>query len=126
MDITLDGEKCTNWDYMDSFGVRLANDYMANQTESNYTNFYWYDPEWLEFQGWHKDHVTMHYRSIIEEKGFLFQNGLFERYESIGVTWNDTFCRRIKQDGLSGCFVEREVESFAIADFQNPENNCSE
>ena len=105
---------------MDSFGVRLA-DYSMNQTESNYTNFYWY-----EDQGWQKDHVTMHYRFIIEEKGFLFQNGLFERYESIGVTWNDTFCRRIKQDGLSGCFVEREVGSFAIADFQNPENNCSE
>ena len=105
---------------MDSFGVRLADDSM-NQTKSNYTNFYWY-----EDQGWQKDHVTINYRSTIEEKGFLFQNGLFERYESIGVTWNDTFCRRIEKDGPSGCFVECEVGSFAIADFQNPENNCSE
>ena len=123
MHVTLNGEKCTNWEYMDSFGVRLAEDYMINQTESNYTNFY--DPELLEYPGWHRDHVTMHYRSIIEEKGFLFEDGLFERYESFGVTWNDTFCRKIKEGGQSGCFVKRKVQSDLIADFQNPENNCS-
>ena len=123
MHVTLDGEKCTNWDDMDSFGVRLADDYMINQTESNYTNFY--DSELLEYPGWHRDHVTMHYRSIIEEKGFLFENGLFERYESIGVTWNDNFCRRIKKDGPAGCFVERAVETYLIAGFNYPENNCT-
>ena len=125
--MTLSGEKCTNWDYMDSFGVRLADDYMINQTESNYTNFYLFSPEWLDKDElrWHQYHVTMHDRSVIEEKGFLFQNGLFERYESIGVTWNDNFCRRIKKDGPAGCFVEREVETHLIADFNYPENDCS-
>ena len=112
---------------MDSFGVRLADDYMINQTESKYTNFYLYSPVWLDKADlrWHQYHVTMHDRSVIEEKGFLFENGSFERYESIGVTWNDTFCRRIKKDGPAGCFVEREVETRLIADFNYPENNCS-
>ena len=112
---------------MDSFGVRLYNDYMIYLMGTNYTNFYLYSPVWFDEDDlrWHQDHMTMHNRSVIEEKGFLFQNGLFERYESIGVTWNDNFCRRIKKDGPAGCFVERAVETYLIAGFNYPENNCT-
>ena len=87
MHVTLDGEKCTNWDYMDSFGVRLADDYMINQTESKYKNFYLYSPVWLDKADlrWHQYHVTMHDRSVIEEKGFLFENGLFKNWISAPI-----------------------------------------
>ena len=127
--MTLSGVKCTNWDYMDSFGVRLYSKRLShfNSMRRNYTNFYRYSPVWLDQDDlrWHQNHVTNYNRSVTDEKGFLFQNELFERYESIGVTWNDNFCRRIKKDGPAGCFVQREVETYLIADFNYPENNCS-
>ena len=65
----------------------------------------------------------MDHRSLYGEKGFLFKNGTYERFEPIGITWNDTYCRRITEEGPSGCFVERDLS--ASPDFDYQENNCT-
>ena len=62
-------------------------------------------------------------RSLDDQKGFILKNGTFERFEPFGITWNDSYCRRITHAGPSGCFVERDLS--AIADFDNQENNCT-
>ena len=67
--------------------------------------------------------MTVDHRSLYGEKGFIFKNGTYERFEPIGITWNDTYCRRITKEGPSGCFVERN--SLASADFDSQENNCT-
>ena len=53
----------------------------------------------------------MSHRSLNGEKGFLLRDGIFERFEPIGITWNDSYCRRIADAGPSGCFVERDLAS---------------
>ena len=75
--------------------------------------------------GWYQLHITMNDRSLLGEKGFLLRNGSFVRYEPVGVTWNDSFCRRIKNDEPSGCFIERKIDMLRIEDFENQQNNCS-
>ena len=67
--------------------------------------------------------MTQSERFLHGEKGFLLQNGTFVRYKPVGVTWNDSFCRTIKDGGQPGCFVERNIGAFPI-DIR-PENNCS-
>ena len=69
--------------------------------------------------------MTMTDRSLTGEKGFLLANGTFNRFEPIGVTWNDSYCRRITNEGPLGCFVERNIRMFPIADLDDPRNNCS-
>ena len=62
-------------------------------------------------------------RSLDDQKGFILKNGTFERFEPIGITWNDTYCRRIADVGPPGCFVKSDLS--ASADFYNQENNCA-
>jgi len=62
----------------------------------------------------------VNHRSLYGEKGFLLKNGEFKRFEPIGITWNDSYCRKIEDSGPSGCFVERE-----LSDFDNPEHGCT-
>ena len=65
----------------------------------------------------------MDHRSLYGEKGFLFKNGLYERFEPIGIRWNDSYCRKITDAGPSGCIVERDLS--VSADFDRQENNCT-
>ena len=60
-----------------------------------------------------------------EEKGFLLNNETFSRFEPVGVTWNDSFCRRIRNGGPLGCFVQRDINLFPIAEIDHSRNNCS-
>ena len=57
------------------------------------------------------------------KKGFILKNGTYENFEPIGITWNDTYCRRITDTGPSGCFVERNLS--ASVDFDSQANNCA-
>ena len=72
---------------------------------------------------WLRKYVTVNQRFFYGEKGFILKNGKFERFEPIGITWNDTYCRRIADEEPSGCFVKRDLS--ASADFYNQENNCT-
>ena len=65
----------------------------------------------------------VNHRSPAEENGFLLKNGTFLRFEPIGITWNDSYCRRITQTGPSGCFVERDLST--NVDFNHQANNCT-
>ena len=65
----------------------------------------------------------MNHRSLYGEMGFILKNGIYERFEPIGITWNDSYCRRITEAGPSGCFVERNLS--ASADFYTEEYNCT-
>ena len=115
---TLDDELCTNWNLVDSLGVRWAD------TEG-YTNFYDNNTgdEWDPSVLWLRNYVTVNNRLLDGEKGFILKNGTFERFEPVGITWNDSYCRRISEAGPSGCFVERDLS--AIPDFNYQENNCT-
>ena len=161
MEQTSDGEKCANWEIIDSFGVLLdkrrdfepegdnlmelnqifnglrniENSDRNTEVFSDYKSFY--DPVYSSFyqstltlslinrtHGW-ENHVTRTNGSLTGEKGFLLTNGTFSRFEPVGVTWNDSYCRRITKSGRSGCFVERDINMFPIADLDDPRNNCS-
>ena len=181
MEQTSDGEKCANWEIIDSFGVLLdkrrdfepggdrrveimtilesqswmelnqifngvrniENSDRNIEVFSDYKSFYdpvsFYDsvyssfyqatltllkPQFNRTHGW-ENHVTKTDRTLTGEKGFLLTNGTFSRYEPVGVTWNDSYCRRITNGGRSGCFVERDINMFPIADLDDPRNNCS-
>ena len=65
----------------------------------------------------------MDHRSFYGEKGFILKNGKFKRFEPIGISWNDSYCRRLTDAGPSGCFVERDLST--IPDFNYHGNNCS-
>ena len=65
----------------------------------------------------------MNHRSLYGENGFILKNGIFERFEPLGITWNDSYCRKIRDSGPSGCFVERDVS--ASDDFDSQENICT-
>ena len=62
-------------------------------------------------------------RSQLGEKGFLLIDGSFQRFEPIGVTWDDTYCRKITNAEQSGCFVKRSI--YAVPEFNLENNNCS-
>ena len=72
---------------------------------------------------WLIKYATVSHRSLYGQKGFIFKNGTYERFEPIGITWNDSYCRRITDAGSAGCFVERDLS--ASADFDSQENNCT-
>ena len=72
---------------------------------------------------WIEKYATVNHRSLDGEAGFILENGIFERFEPVGITWNDFYCRRITDDGPSGCFVERDLS--IIPDFNYHENNCT-
>ena len=111
--ITLEGELCTNWNLIDSFGVRLDFDDSIFHADG-YKNFY--DGSW---PGSKKENHRSHYG----ENGFILKNGAFERFEPIGISWNDSYCRSITDTGPPGCFVQRDLAM--IPDFNYQENNCT-
>ena len=117
---SINGELCANWDMIDSFGVRLDFDDPVYHTE-DYEKFY--DGPWWSERDWLSKIVTVNHRSLYGEKGFILTNGTYERFEPIGIAWNDTYCRRITDAGSSGCFVERDLS--ASDDFDSQENNCT-
>ena len=65
----------------------------------------------------------LNYRSHKGENGFILKNGTFERFEPLGISWDDSYCRKISDIGLSGCFVERDLST--ISDFDYQANNCT-
>ena len=76
-----------------------------------------------EKEWWVRKYVTVNHWSLYEEKGFIFKDGTFDRFEPIGLTWNDSYCRRIADAGPLGCFVERDLST--IPDFDYQKNNCT-
>ena len=144
---SIDGELCANWELIDSFGVRLEDrledrdsyDYYSSGNYSyydDYSNYSIYHTDGYEKfydnpriigyfpeNVWLRKYATVDHRSLYGEKGFILQNGTFERFEPIGITWKDSYCRRITDTGPSGCFVERNLS--ARADFDRQENNCA-
>ena len=100
---TSKNESCENWKLIDRFGVRLDFDDSINPMESV--------------------SVTDGYKDFYDEKGFILKNGTFERFEPIGITWNDSYCRKLVDAGPSGCFVKRNLSS--ITDFNYREKNCT-
>ena len=57
---------------------------------------------------------------FFNEEKFLLENGTFSYYEPSGVKWNDSFCRRIVNEGQPGCFVERDIDLNQIDRFIDP------
>ena len=119
---TIDGELCTKWDRIDSFGVKLDFDDSKHQTDGyekyyNDPGVFWDDDAWL------KKHAQVNHRSLYGENGFILKNETYERFEPIGITWHDSYCRRITDAGPSGCFVERDFSASAYFDSQK--NNCT-
>ena len=51
------------------------------------------------------------------EKGFILKNETLVRFEPVGVTWNDSYCRSITDSGPSGCFIWRDLYFENITDF---------
>ena len=148
---TIESELCTNWGLLDSFGVQLTKDFdvistpqMARYSGSYsdqsivnmddlventvcrtdvHKNFYT-DPSFTSTPAsWLQKYTTVNHGSLRGEKGFMLQNGIFDRFAPIGITWKDSYCRRIADAGPSGCFVKRDLS--ASADFDNQENNCT-
>ena len=125
---TLRDELCTNWESIDNFGVQLDPN-GSNCHADGCKNFYedpridyangdlWWSPPFRN------ERFLMHNWSLDGDKGFILKNGKFERFEPIGVTWNDSYCRRITDSGPSGCFVKRDLSTILNFNFQ--ENNCS-
>ena len=72
---------------------------------------------------WLMKYAMVNNRSLDDQKGFILKNGTFERFEPIGITWNDSYCRRITETGPSGCFVERDLSTTSGFNYQ--ENNCT-
>ena len=99
---------------IDSFGVRLD-----NNTDQQ---FYDVPSSGGRNAAWLKKHAAVNNRYLDEERGFILTNGTFKRFEPIGITWNDTYCRKITDAGPSGCFVERDLSK--IPDFNYEENKC--
>ena len=130
-DYTLNNEKCSNWELIDGFGVRLPES--IYQSDS-YENFY-DPPQWNSrdpteglpinsyLDEWLKKYATVNHRSLAGENGFILKNATLSRFEPIGITWNDSYCRRLTEKGPSGCFVERDLST--IPNFNHKENNCT-
>ena len=100
---------------IDSFGVRLD--------DNTDQQFYDVPSSWERNTGWLKKHATVNNRYLDDEKGFILTNGTFKRFEPIGITWNDSYCRKITDVGPSGCFVERDLSR--ITDFDYQVHNCT-
>ena len=67
--------------------------------------------------------MTVNHRSHEGENGFILKNGTFGRFEPLGISWNDSYCRKVTDAGPSGCFVERDLST--IPDFDYRKNNCT-
>ena len=65
----------------------------------------------------------MNHRSHKGENGFILKNGTSQRFEPIGISWNDSYCRKVTDTGPSGCYVERDLST--ISDFDYQANNCT-
>ena len=50
------------------------------------------------------------------ERGFILKNETLSRFQPVGVTWNDSYCRSITDSGPSGCFIERDLYFENITD----------
>ena len=72
---------------------------------------------------WLKKYATVNHQSQKGKNGFILKNGTFQRFESIGISWNDSYCRKVTDTGPSGCFVERDIST--ITDFDYQANNCT-
>ena len=122
---TLQDELCTNWESIDSLGVLL--DFHDSTCHAGGCKRF-YDPWLWDTESWphplRNERYTMYNRWKWGdvEKGFILKNGKFKRFEPIGVTWNDSYCRRITDSGPSGCFVKRDLSTILNFNFQ--ENNC--
>ena len=119
---TIDGELCTKWDRIDSFGVKLDFDDSIHHT-NGYEKYYNDPKTFWSGEAWLQKHATVNHRSLYGENGLLLKNGTYERFEPIGITWHDSYCRRLTDAGPSGCFVERDFAPSAYFDSQ--ENNCT-
>ena len=125
---TLQDELCTNWESIDNFGVQL--DLNGSICHADGCKKFYEDP-WIDYANgklwwsppFRNERFLMYNRPLDEQKGFILKNGNFERFEPIGVTWNDSYCRRITDSGPSGCFVKRDLSTILNFNFQ--ENNCS-
>ena len=72
---------------------------------------------------WLKKYATVYKTSDYGKKGFILENGTFKQFEPIGITWNDSYCRRITNTKPSGCFVKRDLSE--SADFDKEQNKCT-
>ena len=120
---TIEGESCTNWELIDSFGIPLPKGSKHND------DLLWHplnDPDYPFYENWNSwefnKYITVTHRSLYNERGFILKNGTFERFEPIGITWNDSYCRRIRNAGPSGCFVKRDLSEILNFDYEG--NNC--
>ena len=126
---TSKNESCENWKLIDSFGVRLDFDDSINPMESvsvtdGYKDFYDDPSEYMHSSDrWILKYAMVGNRYLDDEKGFILKNVTFERFEPIGFTWNDSYCRKIMDAGPSGCFVKRNLST--ITSFNYQENNCT-
>ena len=90
----------------------------------------WYEPKWTYGEmGWYQ---------MYGEIGFILKNETLVRFQPVGVTWDDSYCRSITDSGPSGCFIERDSYFENITDFDFQEvfgvlnfdqlgyNNCLE
>ena len=80
-------------------------------------------PLYEALKDWLIQYMTSNHGILPRGRGFIPKNGIFERFEPIGITWNDNYCRRITDAGPPGCFVERDLS--ASVNFDNQENNCT-
>ena len=124
---TLQDELCSNWESIDSFGVYFKDSTChADDCEKFYDDpWSWIDKSW-RYEPLHplrNERYTVNNRSLDDEKGFILKHGNFERFAPIGVTWNDSYCRRITDSVTSGCFVKRDLST--IINFNLQKNNCS-
>ena len=131
IDETLDGQKCANWETVDSFGIQLNTSVNFPPLRQPVTLPHLDEPE-PPFTGMSSVYYSDFYRrglpndrSLRGEKGFMLTGKTFHRFEPIGVIWNDTYCRRITNEGSLGCFVETDIDIFQIAKKDFPENNCT-
>ena len=129
INMTLDGEKCVNWRTVDSFGVQFTNFsympliepsfYLPNPKPPSKSDHFSFSPPVHMFPWTH--HMTHEFGG----KGFLLKDEIFYRFEPNGVTWNDSYCRKIVDKGQPGCFVERDINLFPINFGWHPHHNCT-
>ena len=149
---TSEGELCTNWELIDSFGVRL--DDSIHHTDGykqfyedprdhhidphGYSEFVIWDSSGKDFdkmsilikifrtdlaRSWLKKYATINHQTSYGGKGFILKNEIFQRFEPTGITWNDFYCRKITDAEPSGCFVERDLSTFPHFGYRK--NNCA-
>ena len=133
---TIEGESCTNWELIDRLGIPLPKGSKRND------DLLWHhldDPNYPFYENLKgcPGNVFSSTRCVFKytiikyttvpyhhgKRGFILKNGTFERFEPIGITWNDSYCRRISNAGPSGCFVKRDLSKILNFDYEG--NNCN-